>query len=78
MSLSPRLVSVGLTFQCPQCNFAVIKNGSWFQVVSHYKCEGCGRAIRITYSDKIAIFNRHAHLAHDPGGRASGSADATK
>ena len=48
MSLSPSLFSVGLTFQCPQCNFAVIKNGSWFQVVFHYKCDVCGREIRIS------------------------------
>ncbi|PAP98061.1 MAG: hypothetical protein E5Y88_24835 [Mesorhizobium sp.] len=68
MSLSPSLFSVGLTFQCPQCNFTVIKNGSWFQVVSHYKCEGCGREIRITYPDKIGIFQKHAHLAAPPPG----------
>ncbi|RWE12304.1 MAG: hypothetical protein EOS23_10660 [Mesorhizobium sp.] len=66
MSLSPSLFSVGLTFQCPQCNFTVIKNGSWFQVVSHYRCDGCGREIRITYPDKIAIFQKHAHLVTPP------------
>ncbi|TIL30543.1 MAG: hypothetical protein E5Y32_27515 [Mesorhizobium sp.] len=70
MSLSPSLFSVGLTFQCPQCNFAVIKNGSWFQVVAHYRCEGCGREIRITYPDKIAIFQKHEHLATTPPGAA--------
>ncbi|CCV15451.1 conserved hypothetical protein [Mesorhizobium sp. STM 4661] len=56
MSLTPSLNSVGLTFQCPHCNFAFVKNGSWFQVISRYKCEGCGQRIRITYPDKVAIF----------------------
>lgn len=68
MSLSPSLFSVGLTFQCPQCNFTVIKNGSWFQVVSHFRCDGCGREIRITYPDKIATFQKHAHLVTPPPG----------
>ncbi|RWO54216.1 MAG: IS1 family transposase [Mesorhizobium sp.] len=53
MCLSQRLSSVGLTFLCPQCNFTIIKYGSWFRGVSRYRCEGCGREIRITYPDKI-------------------------
>ncbi|WP_077373523.1 transposase-like zinc-binding domain-containing protein [Mesorhizobium prunaredense] len=68
MCLSQRLSSVGLTFLCPQCNFTVIKNGSWFRGVSRYRCDGCGREIRITYPDKIAIFHKHAHLATRPPG----------
>jgi transposase-like protein len=66
MSLSQSLTSVKLTFECPICKFAVVKKGSWFQVVSQYQCEGCGRAIRITYSDKIAIFKKHEHLTYNP------------
>ncbi|PTE07778.1 hypothetical protein C9427_24250 [Mesorhizobium helmanticense] len=66
MALTPGLNSVGLTFQCPQCHVVVVKNGSWFQVVSRYKCEGCGHSIRITYPDKVAIFKKHAHMATTP------------
>jgi hypothetical protein len=73
MPLSQSLASVGLTFECPKCSFAIVKKGSWFQVVSHYTCEGCEREIRITYPDKIAIFKKHEHLAHNP---AMSAADA--
>ena len=63
MPLSQSLVSVGLTFECPQCHFGLVKSGSWFRVVSKYECAGCGRQIRITYPDKVALFKKHAHLA---------------
>ena len=31
--------------------------------VHHFKCEGCKREVAVTYSDKVALFEKHAHLA---------------
>ncbi|UVK47546.1 hypothetical protein BPNPMPFG_003333 [Mesorhizobium sp. AR07] len=63
MSLSQSLMSFDLTFECPHCQLVLTKTGSWFRVVASYECEGCRRKIRITYPDKVALFNNHAHLA---------------
>lgn len=62
MTLSESLTSVDLTFQCPTCKFPIVKRGSWFRVVSKYRCEGCGRTIRIGYPEKQRLFQKHAHL----------------
>jgi hypothetical protein len=31
--------------------------------VAHFRCEGCKREVAVTYSDKVALFDKHAHLA---------------
>jgi hypothetical protein len=38
----------------------MIKKGGWFLAVHRFKCEGCKREVPITYSDKVALFNKHA------------------
>ncbi len=63
MSLSPRLRYVDLILECKYCGHSVIKTGGWFISVHKFKCERCKREVFITYKDKIALFDRHAHLA---------------
>jgi hypothetical protein len=31
--------------------------------IAHFRCEGCKREVTVTYSDKVALFDKHAHLA---------------
>jgi hypothetical protein len=63
MSLSTRLRPIDLTLECKHCSQPPIKNGAWFMTVHHFKCEGCKREVAVTYSDKVALFAKHAHLA---------------
>ena len=63
MSLSPRLRDVDLKLECKHCGHLLIKKGAWFMTVHHFRCEGCKREVAVTYSDKVALFNKHAHLA---------------
>jgi hypothetical protein len=62
MSLSFRLCQVDLTLECKYCGHVRVKKGSWFLVAYRFKCEGCGREVPITYSDKVALFNKHTYL----------------
>ena len=66
MPLSEILLPVEMTLNCPSCTHALVKKGSWFQVAHHFRCESCRGAIWLSYPDKEALFERHAHLA--PGG----------
>jgi hypothetical protein len=59
MPLSSSLLSVDLNFEC---NHALVKSGTWFQVVGGFKCEGCQRDVHLAYADKLSLFDRHAHL----------------
>jgi hypothetical protein len=63
MSLSKELHDVALTLECKHCGRSITKKGGWFKVVHRFKCEGCNREVPIGYSDKIALFDRHARLA---------------
>ena len=63
MSLSTRLRRVDLKLECKHCGHPLIKKGAWFMTVAHFRCEGCKREVTVTYSDKVALFNKHAHLA---------------
>ena len=63
MPLSVRLRDVPLTFLCPHCQHPLIRKGSWFTTVAHFKCDGCGTRVRITYPQKVALFAGHGHLA---------------
>ncbi|SDR54005.1 hypothetical protein SAMN05444161_5650 [Rhizobiales bacterium GAS191] len=67
MTLSSKLVDALLTFECAHCGLKFSKKGSWFKSAARFTCAGCQREARITYSDKIRIFARHAHLAHLAG-----------
>ena len=62
MPLSARLRNVDLTFQCKRCGKLIIKNGNWFISVSTFGCDECKNEMRLTYSDKVALFAKHAHL----------------
>jgi transposase-like protein len=62
MPLSLSLHSVSMIFECPFCTRALVKSGSWFQTIGRFKCNGCQREVRLTYSDKVALFDKHAHL----------------
>jgi|HubBroStandDraft_1064217.scaffolds.fasta_scaffold261436_1 hypothetical protein len=62
MSLSFRLRQVDLTLECKYCGHVRVKKGSWFLSAYRFQCEGCGREVPITYSDKVALFNKYAHL----------------
>jgi transposase-like protein len=63
MALSSRLLKIDLTLPCKYCGHSMIKKGGWFLAVHRFKCEGCKREVPITYSDKVALFNKHAHLS---------------
>jgi len=56
------IASHGPNLQLPHCDLAIIKPGSWFQSVRQFNCQGCKREVRITYVDKVALFEKHAHL----------------
>ena len=62
MPLSASLRNINLTFRCPRCGHALVMKGAWFQTVRGFKCEGCQRMLRLTYDDKVALFDKHAHL----------------
>jgi transposase-like protein len=62
MPLSGKLLRVDLTFNCPHCHHAIVKSGGWFQTIGQFKCKGCKREVRLTYADKGAVFEKHAHL----------------
>lgn len=63
MPLSGTLRDIDLTFPCPLCDHAMVKNGNWFMTVGRFTCVGCEGAIRLTYADKVALFEKHAYLA---------------
>jgi hypothetical protein len=63
MPLSRDLCHIDLTFKCRHCGWPLIKNGYWFMTASRFKCEGCKREVRIPYDEKVALFERNAHLA---------------
>ncbi len=63
MTLSRRLSHVDLTLECKHCGCPLIKTGQWFMVASRFKCTRCKREVLISYRDKLALFERHAHLA---------------
>ena len=63
MTLSAGLRAVDLTLQCEFCGHLLVKRGTWFMTASTFKCAECKGEVRLTYSDKVALFAKHAHLA---------------
>jgi hypothetical protein len=61
--LSSQLRYVDLTLECRGCGHSIVKRGVWFMTVSTFKCENCKAELKLTYSDKLALFAKHAHLA---------------
>ena len=62
MSLSARLRNADLTLECEPCGYLIVKKGVWFMTISKFKCQVCKSERRLTYSDKVALFAKHAHL----------------
>jgi hypothetical protein len=60
MPLSSMLRPVDLTLECKHCGHPITKPGRWFISVHRFNCEGCNREVLIPYSDKVALFNKHA------------------
>jgi hypothetical protein len=63
VTLSSRLRHVDLTLECKSCGYLIVKRGTWFMTASTFKCCKCKAELRLTYSDKLALFAKHAHLA---------------
>jgi hypothetical protein len=63
MTLSARLRNVDLTLECKRCGHLIVRSGVWFISVSTFKCDECRGELQLTYSDKVALFAKHAHLA---------------
>jgi DNA-directed RNA polymerase subunit RPC12/RpoP len=63
MALSVRLLNVDLTLECERCGHLIVKRGGSFITVSIVKCAECKGEVRLTYSDKVALFAKHGHLA---------------
>jgi peptide subunit release factor 1 (eRF1) len=63
MALSAQLRNVDFTFECEHCGNPIIKSGKWIISASTFRCEECKGELRLTYSDKVALFAKHAHLA---------------
>jgi hypothetical protein len=63
MSLDNRLMNVDLTHPCPHCGNEHTMKGRWFSVVRTYRCAVCRDEVRMTYPEKMVLFERNAHLA---------------
>ena len=63
MTLSARLRDADLTLECERCGHLMTKKGGWFITASIFKCAECRGEVRLTYSDKVALFAKHAHMA---------------
>ncbi|MDW6025887.1 hypothetical protein SAZ10_29420 [Mesorhizobium sp. BAC0120] len=61
MTLSSSLLHIEMTFDCPFCAHPLVKTGTWFQTTSGFRCVRCQKQVRITYSDKVALFDKHAN-----------------
>ena len=63
MPLSNALSDVLMTFDCPHCKRPITRPGSYFKNASHLRCDHCGQSLRLTYPDKVALFDRYVRLA---------------
>ncbi len=63
MALSSALRYVDLTLECELCGFLMTRAGVWFWTASTFKCQKCKGQRRLSYSDKVALFAKHSHLA---------------
>jgi phage FluMu protein Com len=63
MTLSAGLRDVDLTLPCAHCGHLIVKTGGWFLTASKFKCAECKGELHLGYSDKVALFAKHAHLA---------------
>jgi transposase-like protein len=62
MPLTKGLLHVFLSHSCPRCGHKQEKMGRWFQSVrSSYSCPSCGQSVRMTYEDKVRLFETNVH-----------------
>ena len=45
MPISEELRDVYLKFECPYCLVPVVHKGSWFKVISNFRCAGCAENV---------------------------------
>jgi transposase-like protein len=62
MGLAEDLSDVALTFACPDCSHPAVRKGSALKTIAHFRCDGCNAKVRITYPQKLAIFEKHKLL----------------
>jgi len=60
LPLSLSVIGVLMTYDCPHCRSPHTKTGQWFISASHFRCGQCSQPIRLTYSDKVTLFERYA------------------
>ncbi|SDR64223.1 hypothetical protein SAMN05519103_09543 [Rhizobiales bacterium GAS113] len=60
MTLSSKLNDVLFLLGCPHCGREENKKGSWLKSARRFLCAGCGGETRVTYSDKIMLFEKHS------------------
>jgi predicted RNA-binding Zn-ribbon protein involved in translation (DUF1610 family) len=63
VSISNELRDTRLRYECPNCHQPIIRNGSWFKAVSTFPCDACKAKLRLGYSAKLALFQRHSKAA---------------
>jgi transposase-like protein len=61
MPLTKGLLHVFLSHSCPHCGHKLEKMGAWFQTISRYDCSSCGQSVRMTYEDKVRLFETNVH-----------------
>lgn len=71
MPIPDELGDAELVFDCPKCSHPIVRRGSWFKVISMFRCEACNARIRLGYPDKLVLFERHRHLIKIPPANAS-------
>jgi len=59
MAIPDELRDVEMTYECPACQNAIVKKGSWFKTIGTFRCDSCGTSLRIGYLDKVALFQKH-------------------
>jgi DNA-directed RNA polymerase subunit RPC12/RpoP len=62
MALSPKFLTVEMTWVCPHCGDPVVATGEWFQYTSTFTCKRCHRRVRLVYEEKLALFEKYAGL----------------
>jgi len=61
MTLNSKLRATTMQMACPSCKHDIVQLGSWFQSRSPFPCPFCGTEIRLTYSDKLALFQKYSN-----------------
>jgi predicted RNA-binding Zn-ribbon protein involved in translation (DUF1610 family) len=59
VTLDLSLENALLKYNCPVCDHAMIKKGSWFRSVSKFRCPECKERVFLPYPEKIEIFRQY-------------------